>query len=330
MFDASYRTTIAAASALASGFAAISWVSHEAVAQTFPTRPIRLIAATTAASQPDMIARTIGQKLAESWGGSVVVDNRPGGGGILGASTVAKATPDGHTLLYAIPNFVITAAMQANVPYTLKDFECIGQVGYSTNLMVAAPSLGAKSVSELISAAKAQPGKLVFASSATGSAAHLSGARFNHVANVKVVHVAFKGGPEAAVEVLGGRAHYHVGTMGVLLPFIKEGKLVPLAVMTPQRASALPDVPSLGELLPEFKRPDTSHALLAPAGTPRPLVSRINKELVRILNLPDVKERMQSIDFNTTPGTPQECAATQREQLDTLSKVVTAVGLKPK
>jgi tripartite-type tricarboxylate transporter receptor subunit TctC len=243
---------------------------------------------------------------------------------------VAKATPDGHTLLYAIPNFVITAAMQANVPYTLKDFECIGQVGYSTNLMVAAPSLGAKSVSELISAAKAQPGKLVFASSATGSAAHLSGARFNHVANVKVVHVAFKGGPEAAVEVLGGRAHYHVGTMGVLLPFIKEGKLVPLAVMTPQRASALPDVPSLGELLPEFKRPDTSHALLAPAGTPRPLVSRINKELVRILNLPDVKERMQSIDFNTTPGTPQECAATQREQLDTLSKVVTAVGLKPK
>jgi tripartite-type tricarboxylate transporter receptor subunit TctC len=331
MIPASRRTrVIAAAQAVAFGLAAASWVSAYAAEQSFPTRPIRLIASTTAASQPDMIARTIGQKMSESWGGSVVVDNRPGGGGILGASTVAKATPDGHTLLYAIPNFVITPVLQANVPYSLKDFECIGQVGYSTNLMVAAPSLGAKSVKELIAAAKSQPGKLVFASSATGSAAHLSGARFNHVAGIKVVHVSFKGGPEAAIEVLGGRAHYHVGTMGVLLPFIKEGKLVPLAVMTPQRASALPDTPSLGELLPEFKRPDTSHALLAPAGTPRAIVNRINKELVRILDLPDVKERMHTIDFNATPGTPQECAATQREQFDVLAKVVTAVGLKPK
>jgi tripartite-type tricarboxylate transporter receptor subunit TctC len=321
---------VRAAAAIALGLGAASWVSGDAAAQSFPTRPIRLIASTTAASQPDTIARMIGQKMSESWGGSVVIDNRPGGGGILGATTVAKATPDGHTLLYAIPNFVITAVMQASVPYTPKDFECIGQVGYSTNLMVAAPSLGAKSVKDLIAAAKSQPGKLVFASSATGSAAHLSGARFNHVAGIKVVHVAFKGGPEAAVEVLGGRAHYHVGTMGVLLPFIKEGKLVPVAVMTPQRASALPDVPSLGELLPEFKRPDTSHALLAPAGTPRAIVSGINKELVRILALPDVKERLHTIDFNVTPSTPQECAATLREQVDVLSKVVTAVGLKPK
>jgi tripartite-type tricarboxylate transporter receptor subunit TctC len=118
--------------------------------------------------------------------------------------------------------------------------------------------------------------------------------------------------------------------MGVLLPFIKEGKLVPLAVMTPQRASALPDVPSLGELLPEFKRPDTSHAVHAPAGTPRAIVNQINKELLRILALPDVKERMQGIDFVATPSTPQECAATVREQLEVLSKVVSAVGLKPK
>jgi tripartite-type tricarboxylate transporter receptor subunit TctC len=302
----------------------------DAASQSFPARPIRLIAATTAGSQPDTIARMIAQKMTESWGGSVVVDNRAGGGGILGATTVAKATPDGHTLLYAIPNFVITAVMQADVPYAPKDFECIGQVGYSTNLMVAAPSVGAKSVKELIALAKSQPGKLVFASSAAGSAAYLSGARFNHVAGVKVIHVAFKGGPEAAIEVLGGRAHYHVGTMGVLLPFIKEGKLVPLAVMTPRRASALPDVPALGELLPEFKRPDTSHALLAPAGTPRSLVNRINKELVRILDLPDVKERLHGIDFNVTPGTPQECAATLREQVATLAKVVSAVGLKAK
>jgi tripartite-type tricarboxylate transporter receptor subunit TctC len=330
MIYAARRKSVAAAvSALAVGLAAASFTST-AAEQSFPTRPIRLIASTTAASQPDMIARLIGQKMTERWGQAVIVDNRAGGGGILGATTVAKATPDGHTLLYAIPNFVITPVLQASVPYALKDFECIGQVGYSTNLMVATPALGAKSVNELIAAAKSQPGKLVFASSATGSAAHLSGARFNYVAGVKVVHVAFKGGPEAAIEVLAGRAHYHVGTMGVLLPFIKDGKLVPLAVMTPQRAAALPDTPSLGELLGEFKRPDTSHALHAPAGTPRAIVNQLNKELVRIIGLPDVKERMQSIDFVATPGTPQECASTVREQFQTLSKVVAAVGLKAK
>ena len=299
--------------------------------QPYPARPIRLVASTTPASQPDMIARTIAQKMSERWGRPVVMDNRPGAGGTLAAGMVAKATPDGHTILYALPNFVISTALQPSLPYeALKDFACITQIGFSTNVLVVTPSLGVKSVKELIALAKTQPGKIVFASSATGSASHLSGARFNLLAGIKVVHVAFKGGPDATIEVLAGRAHYHVGTMGVVLPFIKEGKLVPLALTTPQRTAVLPDVPALAETLPEFKRPETSHALLAPAGTPRAIVSQLNKEVTRIIELPDVKERLQAISFVTTPTTSDDCASTLRTQMETLSKVASDAGLRPR
>lgn len=278
-----------------------------------------------------MLARVIAQKMSENWGRPVVMDNRPGAGGILAASTVAKAAPDGYTLLYSLPNFAISTALQPSLPFEpLKDFTGITQIGFSTNVLVLTPSLGVKSVKDLIALAKAQPGKLVFASSATGSASHLSGARFNHIAGIKVVHVAFKGGPDATIEVLAGRAHYHVGTMGVVLPFIKEGKLVPVALTTPQRAAVLPDVPTLAETLPEFKRPETSHALLAPAGTPRRILNQINKEIARIIELPDVRERMEGIAFVAAPTTPEECNNILRAQIETLSKLVTDAGLRPR
>lgn len=157
---------------------------------------------------------------------------------------------------------LFSPVLQPSVSYALKNFSGITQIGFSTNVLVATPALGVKSVNDLITAAKSQPGKIVFASSATGRAGHLSGARFAHITGIKVITVAFKGGPDATIEVLAGRGHYHVGTMGVVLPFIKEGKLVALALTTPQRTPVLPDVPTLGETLPEFKRPETSHALL--------------------------------------------------------------------
>jgi tripartite-type tricarboxylate transporter receptor subunit TctC len=289
------------------------------------------VSSTTPGSQPDGIARTIGQKLSESWGRPVVIDNRPGAQGMLAAGLVAKAAPDGHTLLYVLPNFTISAALQPSLPYDpVKDFTGIIQIGFSTNILVVTPTLGAKSVKDLVAIAKAQPGKLIFASSATGSASHLTGARFNFITGIKVVHVAFKGGPDATLEVLAGRSHYHLGTMGVTLPFIKEGKLVALGVTTPQRAPVLPDVPTLGETLPEFRRPETSHGLLAPAGTPRSVVNQINKEIARILDLPDVKERLESIAFVTAPGTPDEYSKIVPAQIETLHKLVADAGLRPK
>ena len=303
-----------------------------APAQHFPSKPIRVVVSTTVGSQPDMLARMIGQKMSESLGQPVVVDNRPGAQGVLAGTPVARAAPDGHTLLYALPNFAIGAALQpGGLPYDpLKDFTGISQIGFTTNVIVVAPALGVKSVNDFIALAKGQPGKLIFGTSPTGSAAHLSGARFNVVAGIKTVHVAFRGGPEATIEVLAGRIHYHIGTLGVLLPFIKDGRLVALAVTSPQRTPALPDVPALGELLAEFKRPETSHGWLAPAGTPRAIVNRISKEIGRILDLPDVLERTQSIGYVVDASTPEEYDKILRAQIQTLKKLVQDAGLKPK
>ena len=302
-----------------------------AQAQNFPTRPIRMVASTLPGSQPDTIARTLAQKMSDAWGQPVVVDNRAGAGGALAAASVAKSSPDGHTLLYALPNFTISAVTQPNLPFdTLKDFAGVSHIGMSTNVLIVTPTLGVKSIKEFIALARSQPGKLILASSATGSASHLTGARFNLIAGIKAVHVAYKGGPEATIEVLGGRAHYHLGTMGVLLPFVKEGKLVALGVTTPQRAPSLPDVPALGEIFAEFQRPETSHGLLAPAGTPRAILNRISKEVARILELPDVKERLNAISYVANPSTPEEYDKIRRGQLEALAKLVSDAGLKPK
>ena len=312
---------------------ALSATSH-ALAQeqrNYPERPIRLVASTTAGSQPDMIARLIGQKMHEHWGQAVVVDNRPGGGGTLAATPVAKAVPDGYTLLYALPNFATSAVLQQSLAYDpLKDFIGATHLGISTNVLVCAPSVGARSVADLVAAAKAQPGKLIHASSAVGSASHLSGARFGFITGIKTVNVAFKGGPDATIELLGGRAHYHVGTMGVTISFIKEGKLIALAVTSPQRAPLLPDVPALGETLAEFKRPDTSHGILAPAGTPRAVLDRISREVARILALADVKARLDAISYVIAPSSPEEYDAILRHQIGALATLTRDIGLRVK
>ncbi len=297
----------------------------------FPGKPVRLVSSTTAGGQPDTIARMIAQKMSEHWGRPIIMDNRPGAGGMLAANLVAKAAPDGHTLLYVLPNFVITPAMQPNVTYdALKDFAGIAQIGVSTNVLVVTPALNVKTLKEFIALAKSQPGKLIFGSGATGTAGHISGASLGLIAGIKVIHVAFKGGPDAAIEVLAGRSHYTVSTMGVALPFLNEKKLVALAVLSPQRAPVLPDVPTLSELQGEFKRPEISHGLLAPAGTPRTVLHLISKEVARVLALPDIKERLQAISFVTTPTAPEVYDQILRDQLETTAKLVNDLGMRPR
>ena len=301
-----------------------------AQAQSYPTKPIRLVVATTAGAQPDMLARMFAHKMSETWNQPVVVDNRPGANGALGAIPVAKAAPDGYTLLYAQPSFTIGPTLQSPPAYDpVKDFTGITQIGFTTNALVATPSIGVKTLKDFVALAKSQPGKLLYATSPAGSAAHLSAARFNMVAGIKGVGVAFKGGPEAAIEVLAGRVQYHIGTLGVLLPFIKDGKLVGLAITSPQRAPVLPDVPTMGEYFPEFRRPETSHGMVAPAGTPRAVVAVLNKEMTRILALPDVRQRTQDIGFTLDPSTVDEYNKILREQMQTLAKLVRDAGLRP-
>jgi tripartite-type tricarboxylate transporter receptor subunit TctC len=296
--------------------------------QKFPSKPIRLLVSTSPGTPPDTIARMMSEKMSASWGQPVVVDSRLGAGGALAAGMVAKAAPDGHTLLM-VSGFAITAALQGNLPYDpIKDFARVGQLGNMSSGLFVAPALGVKSVKELIALAKAQPGKIVFGSNAAGSGSHLTGARFIRATGIKVISVAFKGSPEATIEVLAGRTHYTMGPLAIALPFIKDGKLLALALIRP--SPLLPDVPTLSETLPDFSRTDLSYGLLAPAGTPRPILHQINQEAARILDLPDIKARLQPMGFVTATSTPEEYDRILREQIEALSGLARDLGLKAK
>jgi tripartite-type tricarboxylate transporter receptor subunit TctC len=193
-----------------------------------------------------------------------------------------------------------------------------------------APALGVKSVKDFIALGRGQPGKIIYGSSAVGTGSHLNGARFALAAGIKFVTVAFKGGPEATIEIMAGRTHFSSVTLFSALPFVNEGKLLALAVATPQRSPLLPDVPALAETMPDFKRPENSTGLLAPAGTPRPILVQISKDVARILDLPDMKERLQGMGYFSAPTTPDEFDNILRNQIETLSRVVRDAGLRPK
>jgi tripartite-type tricarboxylate transporter receptor subunit TctC len=247
---------------------------------------------------------------------------------MLAGSVVAKATPDGHTLLM-VGGFAITAVMQPNLSYDpLKDFAGVMQIGHGTAVLVVAPTLGVKSVKELIALAKAQSGKIIYGSSQPGSGDQLTGARFMRAADIKVISVAFKGSPEATIEVLAGRAHYAFVGFAAALPFIQEGKLLALAVST--RTPVLPDVPTLAETLPDFKRSSTSWGLLAPAATPRRVVHQVSKEVARILDLPDVKVRLPALGLVPATTTPEEYDKIVREQIEIISATARDMGFKAK
>ncbi len=298
--------------------------------QKFPSKPVRVVVSNPAGSQGDTLARMISQKLSESWGRPVVVDNRTGAAGTLAAGTVAKATPDGHTLL-STAGLAINAALQPSLPYdSVKDFAGVTQLGFGTQVLVVAPALGVKSVNDFIALAKAQPGKLLYGSSAVGTGSHLNGARFALAAGIKVVTVAFKGGPEATIEVMAGRTHFSSVTLFSALPFVQDGKLLALAVATPQRSPLLPEVPALAETMPDFKRPENSTALFAPAGTPRPILNQISKEVAHILDLADIKERLHRMGYVPAPTTPEELDKILREQIETISRVSRDLGLRPR
>jgi tripartite-type tricarboxylate transporter receptor subunit TctC len=318
------------ATVIATGVAIAAAPGFAQAQQKFPSKPVRIIVSNPAGSQGDTLARMIGLKMSERWGQPVVVDNRTGGVGTVAAGTVAKAAPDGHTLLQSA-GFVISAVLQTNLPYDpLKDFAGVSQIGIGTQVLVVAPALGVKSVKEFVALAKAQPGKIIYGSSAVGTGSHLNGARFNLAVGIKVITVAFKGGPEATIEVMAGRTHYSSVTLFSALPFINDGKLLALAVATPQRSPLLPEVPALAEMLPDFKRPENTTGLLAPAGTPRPILVQISKEVARILDLADIKERLQGMGYVPAPSTPEEHDKILRAQIETLSKVVRDAGLRPK
>jgi tripartite-type tricarboxylate transporter receptor subunit TctC len=294
----------------------------------WPVRPVRIINGFSVGGPIDISARILGPKLAELWGQPVVLENRTGAGGSIATVIAAQSTPDGHTLLITSASLAINAVLRPNVGYDpLRDFASVAQIGYSTSAVLVRPALGVNSVKELIAMANERPGKILYGSAGAGSGTHFTTERFNMAAGIKGTHVAFKGQSEMVIEILAGRLNYGIATLGVALGMIKDGRLRALAVVTPKRSPLLPDVPSVFEILPKFRR-DAAHLIVAPAKTPRAVVYKISRDIARVLDMPDVKKQMESIDFTVAPTTPEELDKILREMLVTFEEVARAAGLK--
>ena len=298
--------------------------------QKFPVKPVRLVVAFTPGGTTDILARMVAPGMSETFGQPLVIESRPGAGGVLAASLVAKAPADGYTLLATSAALLISAVLSDNAQYNpLKDFASVAELGYSTTVLVVTPSLGVRTVKELAALANSKPVKLLFGSTGAGTSTHLSAERFRIAAGFKAQHVGFKGQSEFLIEIIAGRIHFGTSGLIVSLPFIKDGKLVALVVATPQRSPVLPDIPAAPEVLPGWGR-DGSQAWLAPAGTPRAIRERISKELARQLAQPETRERLQNMGFNVASTTPEEHEKNLRADLVVFTRLVTEVGLKAK
>ena len=296
--------------------------------QKYPSKPIRMIVPFSAGSATDITARMIGPRLGERWGQPVVIDNRPGAGGTLAAAAVARAMPDGHTLLLISASFAIGAVLHKDLPYDpLKDFVGVTQIGASTGFLAVAPALGVKSVTELIALARERPGKILFGSAGAGSGIHMTAERFRMLAGINTVHVGFKGQPEMLIEIMAGRIHFGFPGLGPALGLVKDGRLVALAVVTKNRSPLLPEVPTMAEVLPGFER-DATHGLLAPAGTPRRILIQVSQDVATVLELPEVKKQMVAMTFEPGPTSPEEYDRIIRDMIGVFSKVVVAAGLR--
>ncbi len=298
-------------------------------AAEYPNRPLRFVVPFLAGGPSDVLARTLGQKMVQDWGQPVVIDNRAGAAGIIGADLVAKSAPDGYTLLMAQVGDTISMSLYSKLPYNFeRDFTPITLVGLTPFILVVHPALAAKNVPELIALAKAKPGALTFASGGTGVASHLAGELFKSTAGIDIVHVPYKGQAPATADLLGGQVSFMFNNPITALPHIKAGKLRALAVSTAKRFSGLPDVPTVAESgLPGF---DVGFWLgtLAPAGTPRAVIAKLNAEMVKILRMPDVGERLAALGVEVVGSSPEEFARVIRADVVKWGKVVRDSGAK--
>src|SRR5665647_1547502 len=310
---------------------ALMLASAGASAQSYPTKLIHLVVPYPAGGPLDIMARAIGQKLTEAWKQPVVVDNRAGAGGNIGADFVAKSAPDGYTLLMgAVATHAINPTLYGKMPYDpVKDFAPVALVAQVPNILVVNPSVPARSVRELIELARARPGYLNFGSGSTGSTGHLAGELFNTMAGVKMVHIPYKGAAPAMADLLAGQVQLMFDNLASALPHVKAGKLRALAVTTLARSPAMPDLPTIAESgLPGFDL-STWFGLLVPAGTPPEIVAKLNAEVVRALNAKDMRERLEKMGAEPPANnTPERFAAFIRTEAAKYAKVVKDSGAK--
>ena len=310
--------------------ASLALVAAWASAQTYPVKPIRIVVPFPPGGATDILARDVAQKLTEAWGQQVIVDNRPGAGGNIGSELVAHSAPDGYTLeMGTVGTHAINASLYAKMPYDhVKDFAPVILVAGVPNVLVVNNAVPANSVAELIAYAKANPGKLNFASSGNGTSIHLSGELFKVMAGVQMTHIPYKGSAPALQDLLGGQVQLMFDNLPPSLPQIKAGKVRALAVTSLTRAPALPDVPTVAESgLPGFEA-SSWFGILAPAGTPPAIVAKLNAEIAKWLATPEAKEKLAKQGANAAGGTPEDFAKHIAAETAKWAKVVKDSGAK--
>ena len=301
-----------------------------AAEQAYPSKPIRLVVPFPAGGSLDVVARAIGQKLTEAWGQPVVIDNRPGAGGNIGADLVAKSAPDGYTILEgALSTHAVNVSLYAKMPYDpIKDFAPITLVAVTPNVLVLNASYPVNSVPELLAYARANPGKLSFGSGSNGSAGHLAGELFKTEAGVDMVHIPYKGGAPALQALLAGDTQLMFDNLANSAAQLKAGKLKALAVTTAKRSSLMPELPTLSETgLPGFDI-YTWWGFMAPAGTPKEIIAKWNAEVTRILNSPEMKAFFAQQGAEPAPDSPEQFAALIRSEISKYAKIVKQSGAK--
>jgi tripartite-type tricarboxylate transporter receptor subunit TctC len=303
-----------------------------AMAQTgsFPAKPMRLVLPFPPGGSTDILARLIGQKMSESWGKPVIVDNRPGGSGAIAAEAAAKSLPDGHTVyLGTLGDIAINPSLFRKLPYDPeKDFAPVGLLAVTPLLLVTHPSLPTLSIKELIDAAKAKPGSFSFLSVGEGSTQHLAGELFKRLSGTDMVHVPYKGGAPQATALLGGQERqFGFMVMGTAIPYVHNRRLRALGISTAKRSPALPDVPTLNEAgLPGFET-GPWYALFVPANTPKEVIGMLNAETARILKLADVAARLTELGFELTPSSPEELGRYVTSEIAKYRKIVQDSGI---
>jgi tripartite-type tricarboxylate transporter receptor subunit TctC len=315
---------------IVAALAALLAAGDAAAQANYPDKPIRLLVGFVAGGPADLIARTVGDKLTEAWGKPVLIENVAGAGGNMATDRVAKAAPDGYTLLLGTTGpFIVHSSLYAKLPFDpVKDFAPITQLCFTPNIFVVHNDVPAKSVKELVALARAQPGQLTFASAGVGTTQHLAGELFKTMAGLDIQHVPYRGIAAVMPDLLGGRVTMVFSSPTTALPLVREGRIRALAVTSLKRAAAAPELPTMDEAgFPGFDA-TAWFALVAPAGTPSPIIDKLQREAARILALPDVRKKLDELGMVPIGNTPAEFAAAMKAEIPQWEKLIKAAGIK--
>ncbi len=299
-----------------------------AIAQSYPAKPVRMVVGYPPGGPTDILARTVAQKLSEFLSQQVIVDNRPGASGMIGAELVVKAAPDGHTLLMVPVTYAVTPSMFAQMPYDpVRDLAPVALVASAPFILVVHPTLPVKTVKDLIALARSRPGQINYASASSGGMPHLAGELFNNMTGVRMVHIPYKGAAPATTDLVGGHVSLMFNNMLSAMPHVKAGRLRAVAVTSARRSAAVPDLPAIAETVPGYEASGW-YGALAPAATPREIVAKLNAEINRAMKLPEVAQRLAGDGVEAVGMTADQFAAYLRQEIAKWGKVVRLSGAK--